>query len=703
MQVDSGRPWASSSPPTRAEDLASGVSDAAPVVFRYLLAGTGGDEVVAEELTATSLELAAPRYLAGDDGALALGPLLDLARSMLIARVSPLDSVRPLPTPPADRGRDPATALRRLPLSHRVVTALRHHDHLSELDVATAVGRDEVAVAAVLADVAAALGCDADALGDRVREVYHRRVDVPPGLVDEVTAALPSDSGERPPALGHPAGEVALPRSGEGLDLDVAGPTAPDPGEERADDGGGVPPNRAHDGIAPADLAPRRAAATARRRRRGPRARAQVATSAPAWEPEVEDGDEATLGLDPVLRRDLPGRAEGGGGRVRRGGTRPVAVVAIVVVAVLGLAVLGSGGDGDRDRSPAAPPRRSTGAEAVADAESRTSSDPPAVALAAPAAIGLERPPAATSAEVVRRVRLGPGGPYMNGPFAIAAGDEGLWAAAVGDDGSWRAVRVDPATGATLAEIRIPGRIPSDHSHHGIAVSGGYVWTPALRDGIFRIDASSNTASGIVGVAGGVDGAAMDAGDGSVWAVGHDNVLRRFDARTTELTATADLPEMGLMPNGVDLAYGGSTVWVTVADGGVRHLIGFDPTSLARRYHYTVPPVGPIGDSYGLAADGDRVVITDTWPGGLTVVDGATGRIVMQQLMASAGIAVDGDRAWVLAPDDGVATVVWTRTGALLATAGVPVGTETMVPTTEGGVWAALPSTGELVQLRFAG
>ena len=92
-----------------AGDLASGVSDAAPVVFRYLLAGTGGDEVVAEDLTATSLALAAPRYLAGDDGALALGRLLDLARSVLIARVSPLDSVRPLPAPAGDGEPDPAT------------------------------------------------------------------------------------------------------------------------------------------------------------------------------------------------------------------------------------------------------------------------------------------------------------------------------------------------------------------------------------------------------------------------------------------------------------------------------------------------------------------------------------------------------------------------------------------------------------------
>ena len=289
----------------------------------------------------------------------------------------------------------------------------------------------------------------------------------------------------------------------------------------------------------------------------------------------------------------------------------------------------------------------------------------------------------------------------MNGPYAIDAGDEGLWSAAVGDDGTWQAVRIDPATGGLLAQIRIPGRIPSDRSDHGIAVSGGYVWTPALRDGIFRIDAATNTPSGIVAVAGGVRGTAMDGGDGAVWAVGNDNVLRRIDARTTEVTSSAMVPEMGLMPTGVDLAYGGGTVWVLVADGGLRHLVGFDPVTLDRRYHYVMTPLGLVSDAHELAADGDRVVITETWPGGVTVVDGAAGRIVAQHRFATAGIAIDGDRAWVMSPMDGRATVVWTRTGDPIASTGVPKGVETIVSTAEGGVWAAIPSTGELVRLRF--
>ena len=112
-------------------------------------------------------------------------------------------------------------------------------------------------------------------------------------------------------------------------------------------------------------------------------------------------------------------------------------------------------------------------------------------------------------------------------------------------------------------------------------------------------------------------------------------------------------------------------------------------------------PLGLVSDAYELAADGDRVVITETWPGGVTVVDGAAGRIVAQHRFATPGIAIDGDRAWLMSPMDGRATVVWTRTGDPIASAGVPKGVETMVPTAEGGVWAAIPSTGELVRLRF--
>jgi hypothetical protein len=47
--------------------------------------------------------------------------------------------------------------------------------------------------------------------------------------------------------------------------------------------------------------------------------------------------------------------------------------------------------------------------------------------------------------------------------------------------------------------------------------------------------------------------------------------------------------------------------------------------------------------------------------------------------------------------------VVSTPTGDLVAAATVPQGVETMVTTAEGGLWAAIPSTGELVHLSLPG
>ncbi|HKY65018.1 MAG TPA: hypothetical protein VJM49_01545, partial [Acidimicrobiales bacterium] len=376
-------------------------------------------------------------------------------------------------------------------------------------------------------------------------------------------------------------------------------------------------------------------------------------------------------------------------------------VAAVAVLAIVGLAVAGGGGDDGGD--PATP---SGGGVAGSDAAAGQSGTPGTVPLRVipPAEyVGTVVPQVTTDAEVVTRTHLGPGGPYMNGPYAIASGDEGLWATAVGDDGTWQAVRVDAVTGERLAAVRIPGRVPSDTSHHGLALSGGYVWAPALRDGLFRIDASTNAPSGIVGVSGGVVGAALDGGDGAVWAVGHDSVVRRIDARTTEVTAAAMIPELGLMPDGVDLAYGGGTVWVTVGENAERFLIGFDPVTLDRRATYRVQPVGLVGDVDDIAADGDRVVITEAPPGGVTVIDGAEGRVLASHEIATAGIAIDGDRAWIMSPVDGRATVVWTRTGELLASTGVPVGVSDIVPTVDGGVWAAVPSTGDLVRLRFGG
>lgn len=409
-------------------------------------------------------------------------------------------------------------------------------------------------------------------------------------------------------------------------------------------------------------------------------------TGRPAVAP-AEDG--------PDLRRTPDARRLGGVASARHLTTRPrwimpavvafVAVVAVVVVSATGDD--GSGGPGSR----------------AGDRGSSDMSLPPAVRPPdplAPAPLGATRPATTGQAEVLTQVPVGPGGAYMNGPYAIAAGDEGVWATAADDDGTWRAVRLDPATGAVIAEVTVPGRLPSDRRHHGVALSGGYVWIPAARDGLLRIDADTNTSVGVVPVGGGVDGAALDGGDGSVWAVANDGVLRRIDASTTAVTSLAIVREVGLMPGGVDLAYSGGSVWITVAAPEGRHLIAFDPTTLDRTSHMLVPPVGPLADAYDLAALDDLVVIADRIPGGVSVVDGAAERVLGQHEIPTASIGMQGELAWISSPTEGVATAV-APTGELVATVAIPTGVEEMAFLDDGTAWATRPLAGELVKLRF--
>jgi DNA-directed RNA polymerase specialized sigma24 family protein len=662
---------------------------ALPAVYRYVYSSTGGDAALTDEVTAATFTAAARGFAAGDHDRMALGPLHDAARGTLARRARQAGHTlagraRGIPGSDGEAGVADREALRLLPYRPRIVLALRFHDHLPLIEIAEALGTDEAAAArevrwatdAFLAAAGAAAG-----VGDRTDDAGEMRL-------CELFATLAARPG------------VAF---AEGLRDRLRA-------EARAAPRGGVrirPPAA----VVSSPLA--RAAATSRRARLGRAAGTRSAVAIERPHAGLWAGRPAgTLDADDVPVILSPARTGSSGGRAHiqtRSSPGDWALPAMIVTAavVVALVLSAVGGLDGRERAAAPPHRPAASPEErvvradVAGAPDSRLTD--ATVLAPPETVGGERPAPTTTAEVVARVRLGPGGHYMNGPYTLDAGVEGLWSAAVDDDGTWSALRVDPVTGETLAHIPIPGDIPYDRRHHGIALSGGYVWTPALPDGLFRIDAGTNTPSGIVAVNGGVTGAAMDGGDGAVWAIGNDSVLRRIDAATTDVTATALISEIGLVPSGVDVAYGRGTVWVTVADSEIRHLIGFDPLTLARRYHYALPALGLVSDAYELAADGDRVIITETWPGGVTVVDAASGRMVRQHRFATAGISVEGDRVWLLSPLDGQATVVSTQTGDLVATAGVPQGVETMVPTAEGGLWAAIPATGELVRLRVPG
>ena len=404
-------------------------------------------------MTAATFTAAARGFAAGDEDRMALGPLHDAARTALARRVrrgGRAAAGRASSTVVGDDG----TALRGLPYRLRIVLALQFHDHLPPDEIAEALGTDEAgaerAVREASAAFLAAAGpgpragdgagggtgderlCDlfgsltarpGDAFAARLRDRVHEEARAVPLPVARVPAVPAGSAAAAASATSTEAGALASPA---GAAAGVDGPPRALAGVARA---AGPSPTV------------------------GPDAPAGTGTD-PGADAPVEG-----LGDDDLPRTFSPARLGSAGGRARvRTGLSPrvwglPAVIATAAV-LLALVVTGGGGGAGRDRAAAPPvPRADPGGggsrtDVVDGPESRLVD---AVPLAPPATVGGERPAPTNTAEVVARVRLGPGGPYMNGPYALDAGAEGLWAAAVDDDGTWSAVRVDPASGETLA------------------------------------------------------------------------------------------------------------------------------------------------------------------------------------------------------------------------------------------------------------
>jgi outer membrane protein assembly factor BamB len=309
----------------------------------------------------------------------------------------------------------------------------------------------------------------------------------------------------------------------------------------------------------------------------------------------------------------------------------------------------------------------------------------------------------------------------MNGPYAVAVtGPEGLWVTALRPDGAWQAVRLDPADPESLlAEVPIPGRRPTALRHHGIVLAGGYVWAPQIDDGLIRIDVATGEAT-TVPIERGVDGEALAGGDGVVWAVGDDGLVRRIEAATGAVTSASPLPEMGRMPGGVDLAFGGDRVWAVVSTASERHLVGFDPVSMVRVADFVVPTVGPLTEAFAVAASGPTVAITEQRRTGVTIVDVAAGRVVAQHAGPVDGVAIDGGRIWLVggraadslvaldpATGDPVAAYRVPREAALPAPSGPAIGTNVglhrLVPAGGGTFYVAQPHMGRIVEVTVPG
>jgi Tol biopolymer transport system component/streptogramin lyase len=158
------------------------------------------------------------------------------------------------------------------------------------------------------------------------------------------------------------------------------------------------------------------------------------------------------------------------------------------------------------------------------------------------------------------------------GGIDVAVGEGSVWVSTV--DGI---VRIDPATGETLAEIAV-GEPPFECAFD-LAVGFGSVWATRGCEGgteVVRIDPGTNRVVARVPLE---EAYCVEVGEGAVWATASGaGLVARIDPASNEVVETIPVGA-GSGPGGIGcLAVGEGGVWVT--RGGDRDsLVRIDPTS----------------------------------------------------------------------------------------------------------------------------
>ena len=143
--------------------------------------------------------------------------------------------------------------------------------------------------------------------------------------------------------------------------------------------------------------------------------------------------------------------------------------------------------------------------------------------------------------------------------LGVATGEGSVWLAS----GTKRVLRIDPATGRTIATVRVPAGPLS------VAVGEGAVWVGSLAHRVSRIEPSTNAMTVSVPVSNEAEGLAV--GDGAVWAAVCCDSVWRIDPTTNVLTGTVPV---GAVPSGV--AIGEGSIWVaSYGDGTVSRINPF--------------------------------------------------------------------------------------------------------------------------------
>jgi virginiamycin B lyase len=195
-----------------------------------------------------------------------------------------------------------------------------------------------------------------------------------------------------------------------------------------------------------------------------------------------------------------------------------------------------------------------------------------------------------TTATVIATIPLGV--PDLQEESSVAAGEGAVWVPSVAPHPML--VKVDPVTNTVLASYPLP--------NHAGGVRAGYggVWVAQPGSNtVLHIDPASGAT--VAEVAVGATPRFMAIGEGAVWAMNEaDGTVTRIDPATDTVTATILVTPTRI--DGGDIAVGGGSVWARISDQLVARI---DPAT-----NQVIARYGPPSGSGSVAADDTAVWIS---------------------------------------------------------------------------------------------
>jgi DNA-binding beta-propeller fold protein YncE len=262
-------------------------------------------------------------------------------------------------------------------------------------------------------------------------------------------------------------------------------------------------------------------------------------------------------------------------------------------------------------------------------------------------------------------------------PYNVAYGFGSLWVPVDGE-----VVRLDPATGAIQARVRVGGR------PWGVAFGADVVWVGNLDNQMVAgIDPRTNSVGPQFRLPGSPVGVAV--GGGALWAANNDNdEVWRLDPATGQVLAVAHVGDRHEF-----VGFSEGRVWVASEDGTIAEL---DPAT------------GAVTKTLIAGSDADYLGFSpgSVWASNYATpflwrIDAATGKIAQRLRIVTSGaqgVEDDGTSLWVAMYGDGLVLRVDRSTGAVLKRYRVgrrPRG----LTIAAGSVWVANSSSGTISRI----